>query len=50
MDRVKSIYEDESDDPTWEYRRTLLNSEGYAGRTVPETLDRLGLEWAALTD
>lgn len=42
MDRVISIYEDESDDPTWEYQRALLNSEGYAGRSISENLERLG--------
>ena len=42
MDRVVSIYEDETDDPDWEYRLALLNSEGYAERSVAENLERLG--------
>ena len=42
MDRVASIYESETDDPDWEYRRTLLNSEGYTKRSVTENLERLG--------
>ena len=41
-DRVASIYDVETDDPGWEYRRTLLHSEGYAGRSVSENLGRLG--------
>ncbi len=42
MSRVASLYEDETDDPDWEYRRALLNSEGYAERSVAENLERLG--------
>ena len=41
-ERVTSIYEEESGYPEWEYRRALLNSEGYAGRSVSENLERLG--------
>ena len=37
-----SIYDDETDDPDWEYRRLLLHSEGYAERSLPENLERLG--------
>ncbi len=42
QDRVASVYEDETGDPDWEYRRTLLNSEGYAERSVTGNLERLG--------
>ena len=42
MDRLMSIYEDESGDPTWEYQLSLLKSEGYAGRSISENLERLG--------
>ncbi|UCF05230.1 MAG: DUF4954 family protein [bacterium] len=42
MDRIASIYENETGDAHWEYRRTLLNSEGYAARSVTENLERLG--------
>jgi carbonic anhydrase/acetyltransferase-like protein (isoleucine patch superfamily) len=40
--RVASVYEDETGDSDWEYRRTLLNSEGYNGRSVSGNLERLG--------
>jgi len=41
-ERAASIYEAETDDPGWEYRRLLLHSEGYAERSLPENLERLG--------
>jgi hypothetical protein len=40
--RVASIYEAETNDPGWEYRLALLRSEGYAERSLPENLERLG--------
>lgn len=40
-DRIVSVYTDATDDPDWEYRRRILNSEGCGGRTVTENLERL---------
>jgi hypothetical protein len=39
--RVVSIYRDISADADWEYRRSVINSEGYGERTVAENLRRL---------
>ena len=39
--RVASIYQDVSADAGWEYRRGLIDSEGYRERTVAENLRRL---------
>ncbi len=36
-----SMYTDATDDPDWEYRRALMASEGYGGRSVTENLERL---------
>jgi len=38
---VTSIYDDVSDDPDWEHRRSLLRSEGHHKRSVAENLQRL---------
>ncbi len=42
IDRVESIYLDKTGDSDWEYKMSILNSEGYAGRSVSENLERLG--------
>jgi NDP-sugar pyrophosphorylase family protein len=39
--RIASVYSDVTQDPDWEYRRGLLRSEGYDGRTLKENLGRL---------
>jgi NDP-sugar pyrophosphorylase family protein len=39
--RVASVYEHATGDSDWEYRRGLINSEGYGKRTVAENLRRL---------
>lgn len=39
--RVASIYKEVSPDADWEYRRSLIVSEGYGARTVTENLKRL---------
>jgi hypothetical protein len=39
--RVASIYKEVSPDADWEYRRSLIASEGYGARTVTENLERL---------
>ena len=41
-DRVATLYEEAAGDPDWEYRLFLLRSEGHAGRSVAENLERLG--------
>ncbi len=40
-DLVALVYEAKTDVHEWEYRRALLHSEGYAGRSIPENLGRL---------
>ncbi len=39
--RVASVYDDDTADADWEYRRGLIRSEGYGERTVAENLARL---------
>jgi NDP-sugar pyrophosphorylase family protein len=39
--RVASIYRDVAEDLDWEYRRGLMNSEGYSKRSAAENLRRL---------
>jgi len=41
MGGVESIYEDATDDPNWEYRRSLLHSEGHSERSAAENFERL---------
>lgn len=38
---VESIYDDATDDPDWEHRRSLLRSEGHGARSAAENLGRL---------
>lgn len=38
---VASVYDDATDDPEWEYRRSLLRAEGHASRSVADNLRRL---------
>lgn len=40
-ERIASVYTDAADDPDWEYRRGILDAEGYGGRSVTENLERL---------
>lgn len=39
--RVASIYDDATDDPDWEHRRSILRSEGHGKRSVADSVRRL---------